>query len=127
MVKKTINFDDPGTYHLYFGNEGGKPGTIITFFLWADAYQGKIGDGQLGVTSYVVPTGAIPFWEERLGKFNIEFSNSERFGETYLSFGDIHGLQLKLVERDEGDNNVCSFDEKKEWYLWIKFNKKNCL
>ena len=43
LVKQTVNFDDPGTYHLYFGNEGGKPGTIITFFPWADAYQGKIG------------------------------------------------------------------------------------
>ena len=63
LVKRTINFDDPGTYHLYFGNEGGKPGTIITFFPWANAYKGKIGAGQVGVTSYVIPAGAMPFWE----------------------------------------------------------------
>ena len=91
MVKKTVNFDDPGTYHLYFGNEGGKPGTIITFFPWADAYQGKIGDGQVGVTTYVIPVGAIPFWESRLKKFHIDFNKTERFGETYLSFNDPHG------------------------------------
>ena len=57
LVKQTVNFDDPGTYHLYFGNEGGKPGTIITFFPWPGADQGKIGGGQVGVTSYVVPRG----------------------------------------------------------------------
>src|SRR5690606_13971315 len=81
LVKKTINFDDPGTYHLYFGDERGTPGTIITFFPWAGAYQGKIGGGQVGVTSYVVPPGALPFWEKRLEKFNITFQKTERFGE----------------------------------------------
>ena len=63
LMKQTVNFDDPGTYHLYFGDEGGKPGTIITFFPWAGARQGTIGDGQVGVTSYVVPKGAMDFWE----------------------------------------------------------------
>lgn len=106
MVKKTINFDDPGTYHLYFGNDGGKPGTIITFFPWANAHQGKIGDGQVGVTSYVVPTGALSFWEKRLEKFNIEFNKTQRFGETYLTFADTHGLQLEIVERQEGEQNT---------------------
>src|SRR5436305_13420825 len=70
LVKQTVNFDDPESYHLYFGNEGGKPGTIITFFPWPDADQGVIGDGHVGVTSYVVPTGAIEFWEKRLIHFN---------------------------------------------------------
>ncbi len=111
MVKKTVNFDDPGTYHLYFGNDGGKPGTIITFFPWADAYPGVIGDGQVGVTSYVVPTGAFAFWENRLAKFNIEFSKSERFGERYLTFKDTHGLQLELVERASGDQSSWAFGE----------------
>jgi glyoxalase family protein len=85
-VKKTVNFDDPGTYHLYFGDEGGKPGTIITFFPWANAYQGKIGDGQVGVTSYVVPKGAFGFWEQRLERFHVPFTKTERFGEQFLSF-----------------------------------------
>ncbi|UJL46201.1 ring-cleaving dioxygenase [Virgibacillus sp. NKC19-16] len=105
MVKKTINFDDPGTYHLYFGNEGGKPGTIITFFPWAGARHGRIGGGQVGVTTYVIPVGSIIFWEERLAKHNIEFDKSKRFGETYLAFEDPHGLQLELVEREEGESN----------------------
>lgn len=111
LVKKTVNFDDPGTYHLYFGNEGGKPGTIITFFPWAGAQQGSIGDGQVGVTSYVVPIGAMDFWEKRLEKFQIPYSRMERFGERYLEFDDPHGLHLEIVEREEGDANTWSFGE----------------
>ena len=111
LVKQTVNFDDPGTYHLYFGDEGGKPGTIITFFPWANAYQGKIGDGQVGVTSYVVPKGAMSFWEKRLEKFNISFTKTERFGEQYLQFDDTHGLHLEIVEREEGEVNTWSFGE----------------
>ncbi|MFD1852221.1 ring-cleaving dioxygenase [Oceanobacillus bengalensis] len=105
LVKKTINFDDRGTYHLYFGNDGGKPGTIITFFPWAGAYQGKIGGGQVGVTTYVIPVGSMAFWENRLEKFNIKYNKTERFGETYVEFEDVHGLQLELVEREEGEPN----------------------
>lgn len=111
LVKKTVNFDDPGTYHLYFGNEGGKPGTIITFFPWADAYQGKIGDGQVGVTSYVVPKGALDFWESRLEKFDIPYTKITRFGETYLEFDDPHGLHLEIVEREEGEINTWTFGD----------------
>ncbi|MGM0878670.1 MAG: ring-cleaving dioxygenase [Bacillota bacterium] len=109
LVKKTVNFDDPGTYHLYFGDEGGKPGTIITFFPWAGARQGIIGDGQVGVTSYVVPTGAIEFWKKRLEKFNFPFTIMERFGEQYLEFDDPHGLHLEIVEREEGEVNAWGF------------------
>ncbi|MEH7883714.1 ring-cleaving dioxygenase [Bacillus sp. JJ1609] len=109
LVKQTVNFDDPGTYHLYFGNDGGKPGTIITFFPWPDAYKGKIGDGQVGVTSYVVPQGAMGFWEERLQRFNVAFTKMERFGEQYLEFDDPHGLHLEIVERAEGEVNTWTF------------------
>lgn len=109
LVKKTVNFDDPGTYHLYFGNEGGKPGTIMTFFPWAGASQGKIGDGQVGVTSYVVPKGAMKFWKKRLESFNIPFTIRERFSEEYLEFDDPHGLHLEIVEREEGEVNAWTF------------------
>jgi glyoxalase family protein len=109
LVKQTVNFDDPGTYHLYFGDEGGKPGTIITFFPWAGARQGTIGDGQVGVTSYVVPKGAIRFWENRLEKFKVPFTKMERFGEQYLEFDDPHGLHLEIVEREEGEINHWNF------------------
>ncbi|MBT2690598.1 ring-cleaving dioxygenase [Bacillus sp. ISL-47] len=111
LIKQTVNFDDPGTYHLYFGNEGGKPGTIITFFPWAGAYQGVIGDGQVGVTSYAVPTGAMTYWKKRLEKFKIPFSTEKRFGEEYLKFIDPHGLLLEIVEREGGENNPWSFGD----------------
>ncbi|MBX9983747.1 MULTISPECIES: ring-cleaving dioxygenase [Priestia] len=111
LVKQTVNFDDPGTYHLYFGNEGGNPGTIITFFPWANARQGKIGDGQVGVTSYVVPKGAMDFWEKRLAKFGVPATKMERFGEQYLEFDDPHGLHLEIVEREEGEKNTWQVGE----------------
>jgi len=109
LVKQTVNFDDPETYHLYFGNEGGKPGTIITFFPWPGAQQGMIGGGQVGVTSYVVPKGALEFWEKRLEKFNVSYTKMERFGEQYLEFDDPHGLHLEIVEREEGEANTWTF------------------
>ncbi|MDP4095371.1 ring-cleaving dioxygenase [Paenibacillus sp. P96] len=109
LVKQTVNFDDPGTYHLYFGNEGGKPGTIITFFPWPNAHQGTIGDGQVGVTSYAVPEGAMSFWEQRLEHFKVPFIKMERFGEQYLEFDDPHGLHLEIVEREEGEPNSWDF------------------
>ncbi|WP_462413494.1 ring-cleaving dioxygenase [Neobacillus sp. Marseille-QA0830] len=109
LVKTTVNFDDPGTYHFYFGNEEGKPGTIITFFPWPDAYRGRIGDGQVGVTTYVIPKGSMDFWEERLNKFNVPITKLERFDEQYLEFDDPHGLHLELVEREEGEANTWVF------------------
>jgi glyoxalase family protein len=109
LVKKTVNFDDPGTYHFYFGDKEGKPGTLITFFPWPDAYQGKIGNGQVGVTSYVIPEGSMSFWQERLDKFRIPFTMTERFGESLLVFQDPHGLNIELVERKEGELNQWEF------------------
>ena len=111
LIKKTVNFDDPGTYHLYFGDDGGKPGTIITFFPWAGAAQGKIGGGQVGVTTYAIPVGTLSYWENRLAKFAIPFEKTTRFDETYLQFEDYHGLQLELVERAAGQLNNWSFGE----------------
>ncbi|MFS0784334.1 ring-cleaving dioxygenase [Bacillus sp. 1P06AnD] len=105
LVKKTINFDDPGTYHLYFGNEGGQPGTIITFFPWPGAHQGSAGSGQVGITSYAIPKGALPFWEKRLQTYQVQYAKTERFGEHSILFDDIHGLHLELVEREDGPAN----------------------
>ena len=59
-----MNFDRPEVYHLYFGNQSGEPGTIITFFPWPKLLKGRIGTGQVGVVSYMVPTGTFPFWEK---------------------------------------------------------------
>lgn len=109
LVKQTVNFDDPGTYHFYFGDEEGTPGTLITFFPWAGAKNGVIGDGQVGVTSYAIPKGTMDFWERRLQKFEIPFTKQERFGEPVLTLKDPHGLNLELEEREEGNSNTWSF------------------
>lgn len=109
LVKKTINFDAPEVYHLYFGNEQGSPGTAITFFPWPQARSGQVGGGQVGFTTYVVPKGALSFWEARLRKFKMTYYHHQRFGETYLQFRDPDGLQLELVEREEGPDSKWSF------------------
>ena len=85
-MKKTINFDRPEVYHLYFGNESGAPGTVITFFPWDKQLKGRIGTGQVGVTSYIIPNGSMKFWEKRLEMFGVKFTSSLRFGENYLTF-----------------------------------------
>jgi glyoxalase family protein len=109
LIKKTINFDRPEVYHLYFGNESGAPGTVITFFPWEKQLKGRIGTGQVGSTSYVIPKDSLSFWEARLKKFRIKTYSSIRFGEGYLSFQDPDGLEIELVERTEGPVNNWSF------------------
>ncbi|WP_223067698.1 ring-cleaving dioxygenase [Paenibacillus caui] len=109
LVKKTINFDAPDIYHLYFGNKAGAPGTIMTFFPSPGARRGRIGGGQVGMTTFVVPPGSLPFWEERLRKFDISTMKASRFGEQYLQFTDNEGMKLELVERAEGPASVWSF------------------
>ncbi|MTI96294.1 MAG: ring-cleaving dioxygenase [Firmicutes bacterium] len=109
MIKRTVNFDAPEIYHLYFGNEAGSPGTAMTFFLSNDNQRGEVGAGQVGFTTFAVPAGSLPFWEQRFAKFGIPFERSERFGETYLRFRDWDGLQLELVERDDIPNSNWTF------------------
>lgn len=114
MVKKTVNFDAPDTYHLYFGNHQGTPGTVITFFPWKNASKGKIGSGQVGVTAYGVPDGTLLFWEERLAKFHVKFIMETRFGEKYLRFQDPHGLEIEITERKSGNLSQWSFGKVNE-------------
>lgn len=109
LVKKTINFDRPEVYHLYFANLSGDPGTVITFFPWANQLKGRIGVGQVGVTSYVIPAGSLLFWKNRLKRFGVRFIQNTRYGESYLQFQDPDGLEIELVERDEGPINTWSF------------------
>src|SRR5450432_1963448 len=85
LVKKTVNFDDPGTYHFYYGNEGGSPGTILTFFPWEGVSKGATGVGMVTEIGYSVPAGSLDFWKDRFKQFNIYFGEqAERFGETLL-------------------------------------------
>src|SRR5205085_7364623 len=98
LVKLTVNFDDPTTFHLYYGDGQGHPGTILTFFPWPGASKGRIGTGQLTVTSFAVPEKSLPYWRERLRKREVEFEDaSSDFGEEMLFLRDPDGLQLELV------------------------------
>lgn len=104
LVKKTVNFDDPQTYHFYFGDEVGSPGTILTFFPWANVRQGKNGVGMATEIGYSVRKGSLDFWKSRFEKLNIRHDIiSERFGEKYLSFQDTDGLWLNLIEAKHKD------------------------
>lgn len=103
MVKKTVNFDDPGTYHLYYGDEDGNPGSIMTFFPWANAPRGTQGTGQLTVTSFSIPENSLDFWTDRLAENSVSFDEPEtRFGNTILSFADPDGMRLELAANRDG-------------------------
>ncbi len=85
LVKKTVNFDDPGTYHLYYGD--GTPGTIMIFFPWEGAPRGRIGAGQVITTSYSIPETSLGYWTERLVENGLRFEKpQDRFGDTVLAF-----------------------------------------
>ncbi|MFO7321040.1 MAG: ring-cleaving dioxygenase [Chloroflexota bacterium] len=98
LVKRTVNFDDPNTYHFYFGDEHGRPGTLLTFFPIARAYQGEPGTGQVTVTGLSVSEISLTFWRERLQSHGVHVDDPvRRFDEQVLTFFDPDGLQLELV------------------------------
>jgi glyoxalase family protein len=98
LVKKTVNFDDPGTYHLYFGDEAGSPGTILTFFPWAHAAPGRTGIGETQETIFRVPEASLGFWTQRLLAQGVRHETpKKRFGETVLAFQDPDGMRLALA------------------------------
>jgi glyoxalase family protein len=102
LVKLTVNFDDPGSYHLYYGDDLGRPGTIMTFFAWPGAHRGVIGPPQVTATAFAVPAAAFDFWSERLGQHGIQTEpGASRFGEPVLGFADPDGLRLELVATAE--------------------------
>ena len=104
LVKLTVNFDDPTTYHLYYGDGQGHPGTIMTFFPWPGAYKGRIGTGQLTVTSFAVPEKSLPSWREHLRKRGVDFDDARSdFGEEMLFLRDPDGLQLELISSSQAD------------------------
>jgi glyoxalase family protein len=109
LTKKTVNFDDPGTYHLYYGDNAGSPGSILTFFPFSDAQPGLAGAGMTSEIALTVAEGSLPEWSARFadalaagefGHFNFE-GPSERLGDALLRFRDPDGLPLALVERAE--------------------------
>ena len=98
LVKKTVNFDDPYTYHLYYGNQEGAPGTIITFFPWEKLPRGNTGAGMVTSTAFSIPMGSVDYWCKRLNVHGVEIKEGERFGDHVIQFEDPHGLSLELVE-----------------------------
>ncbi len=101
MVKLTVNYDDPTTYHLYYGDEVGHPGTILTFFPWPNAPRGRLGTGQLTSTSFSIPEKSLPYWMSRFRDNKVGFEGPvSRFDEEVLSFQDPDGLRLELVQHD---------------------------
>jgi len=104
LVKQTVNFDDPGTYHLYYGDEVGHPGTIVTFFPWPGAPRGSRGAGQVVDISFAIPASALDYWTARLTQHGVTFSGpTARFNEQIISFLDPHGLSLELVAHRQQD------------------------
>ena len=102
LVKTTVNFDDPGTYHLYYGDEAGQPGTLLTFFPIAHAAAGRVGVGEAQETAFRVPRASIGWWIHRFVAMNVDHqAPSSAFGEPTLRFRDPDGMMLALVGVDE--------------------------
>jgi glyoxalase family protein len=103
LVKLTVNFDDPETYHFYFGDALGHPGTILTFFPWQYVRRGRHGAGQVGMVAFTVPHNALGFWSERLKQHGATVSSPfQRFEEEVLPVLDPDGLPLELIASEAG-------------------------
>src|SRR6185369_9385772 len=98
FVKRTVNFDDPSSYHFYFGDRIGTPGTILTFFPWPGARRGSRGTGQVTTTSFAVPRIATNYWRERAQGWHVTLEQTaDRFGDQVLRFTDPDGLLIELI------------------------------
>ncbi len=101
LVKKTVNFDDPQSYHLYYGDGRGTPGTILTFFVWPGGSKGRVGSGEPSRVAFAVPEGSLPWWRRRLSEAGVEVKgNGTVFGGETISFADPDGMQVELIESD---------------------------
>jgi glyoxalase family protein len=97
LVKKTVNFDDPGTYHLYYGDEQGQPGSILTFFPWEHAAPGHLGVGETQETAFRIPAAALGYWTHRFIEKGVPHALEKRFGESVLTFRDPDGMRFALI------------------------------
>lgn len=105
LIKVTVNFDDPGTYHLYYGDGAGHPGTILTFFPWPHAPKGRHGVGQVTHTAFAIPLAAIDFWKDRLAQQGVSVQGPyQRFDDIFLLFRDPDGMMIELVSIAELDS-----------------------
>ncbi len=97
LVKRTVNLDDPQTYHLYFGDPAGRPGSILSLFTWPGAGRGERGDGEAQRIALRVPEGSLDYWRARLSAAGLETTSASRFGEDSLRFEDPDGIPLELT------------------------------
>ena len=101
FVKRTVNFDDPASYHFYFGDARGTPGTILTFFPWPGARRGNRGVGQIEATAFAISPDSVGYWLDRFKEQHVTAEKtSERFGEEVIRFTDPDGLLLELIVAD---------------------------
>jgi glyoxalase family protein len=106
FVKRTVNHDDTDTYHFYFGDDRGTPGTNITFFPWTDdGRQGQFGAGQTRDTAYLISPDSVDYWIDRLAERDVAVETGERFGETVVRFADPDGIGLELVASADADDS----------------------
>ena len=102
LVKRTVNFDDPGTYHFYFGDYAGTPGSLLTFFPWgAKSLHGRIGTGQVAATAFAIPAASVSYWSDRLKRLDIATTSSQRFDEAVIELRDRDGLAIELAATTE--------------------------
>ncbi|MEL6467798.1 MAG: ring-cleaving dioxygenase [Pseudomonadota bacterium] len=110
-VKKTVNFDAPDVYHLYYGDEVGTPGSVMTYFPFGHMAKGRRGTGEVGVTEFAVPTGTLPFWQKHLAGKGVQgLTEGTLFGENRLSFAGPDGDAFALVESEARDRTPWSTD-----------------
>lgn len=111
LVKRTVNFDDPGHYHFYFGDAVGTPGTILTFFPWPGSRRGIRGSGEVSATAFTIPTGSADYWLERLKLYHVAAELApKRLGEGVVRFADPDGMLIELIEATPSDA-VVPWDE----------------
>lgn len=103
LVKRTVNFDDPGTYHFYYGDTGGSPGTLLTVFPWPGSGPGTLGSGEVSALAFAVAPESIDYWRERLRAQGHDPEIGERFGEQTIAFDDPDGLRLELIASDDSE------------------------
>jgi len=112
FAKRTVNHDDPGTYHFYFGDGEGTPGTNLTFFPWGeDGHAGEFGAGQTRTVAYLVPDDSVDYWTSRLADAGVAVERSERFGATVLGFADPDGIRIELVADADADGTGTPWED----------------
>ncbi|MEO1436130.1 MAG: ring-cleaving dioxygenase [Bacteroidota bacterium] len=112
LVKKTINFDAPDVYHLYYGDETGQPGSIMTFFPFNGIQKGRHGIGQAATTTFSIPLEAVDYWKKRFDQFKVNYKHpQQRFDEVVIYFEDFDGLGLELIANDRDDRPGFSYGQ----------------